>query len=185
MAVLALAVAFFAAVHLVPAVPRLKEALAARCGRAWGPLYGVAASLGLLAIILAWWAAPFAPLYEPPEWGRHVTLALMGVAFVLLGIFLFRGRLRLFLRFPLALAVVTWGIAHLFANGDAAALVLFGGLGAYGLAHFLLGWANGLRPEGEAREGHDIIAPVAGLALYVAMVQLHPLVIGVPVIGLP
>ena len=183
MGLLGLAVAFFAVVHLIPALPPLKAALASRCGRWWGPVYGAAASLGLLAIILAFRAAPFVAVYEPPAWGRMATLSLMALAFMLLGVFLFRGRLRLALRFPLAIAVMGWGTAHLFANGDGASLILFGGLALYGLAHFALGWAGGLRPEGEPRGGHDLMAPLAGLALYVAMVQLHPVIIGVPVLA--
>jgi len=183
MGLLGLAVVFFAVVHLIPAIPPLKAALADRCGRWWGPVYGTAASLGLLAIIAAFMVAPFVAVYEPPAWGRAVTLALMALAAMLLGVFAFRGRARLFLRFPLALAATVWGSAHLFANGDGASLILFGGLALYGLAHFALGWASGLRPEGEPRGGHDLMAPLAGLALYAAMAQLHPVIIGVPVLA--
>jgi len=182
MLLLALAVAFFAAVHLVPALPRLKAGLAARTGRAWGPLYGIAATLGLVLIVLAFRAAPIVPVYDPPAWGRWVTLPVMAVAFQFAGVFLFRGRLRLILRYPLAIAVFIWGVAHLFANGDARALILFGGLAAYGLAHFALGWASGVRPEGPARAGHDLMAAIAGLALYSLMVQLHPNIFGVTVL---
>jgi uncharacterized membrane protein len=185
MVLLGLAVAIFAAVHLIPAAPPLKARLAAACGPRWGLIYGLAATAGLVAIILAFRAAPFVAVYDPPAWGHLVALALMAVAFLLVGVFLFRGRLRHLMRFPLAIAVILWGIAHLFANGDLRALILFGGLTAYGLAHFGLGWANGVRPAGDARAGHDLMAPVAGLALYVAMVQLHPVLIGVPVLGLP
>jgi len=182
MLLLALAVAFFAAVHLVPAVPALKAGLVARAGRAWGPLYGVTATLGVILIIFAFRAAPIVPVYTPPDWGRWVTLPVMAVAFQFLGVFLFRGRLRLILRYPLAIAVFIWGLAHLFANGDERALILFGGLAAYGFAHFALGWMSGVRPEGPARPGHDFMAAMAGLALYGMMVQLHPNIIGVTVL---
>ncbi len=182
MLLLGLAVTFFAAVHLVPAVPAFKVGLAARAGRAWGPLYGIAATLGLVAIIFAFRAAPVVPVYAPPDWGRWVTIPVMALAFQFLGVFLFRGRLRLIVRFPLALAVFVWGVAHLFANGDERTLILFGGLAAYGIAHFALGWASGIRPEGPARPGHDFMAAMAGLALYGMMVQLHANIIGVSVL---
>lgn len=179
---LALAVAFFTVVHLAPAVPTFKAGLVARAGRAWGPLYGTAATLGVILIIFAFRAAPIVPVYTPPDWGRWVTLPVMAVAFQFAAIFLFRGRLRLILRYPLAIGVFIWGVAHLFANGDERALILFGGLGAYGLAHFVIGWASGVRPEGPARSGHDFMAAIAGVALYSLMVQLHPNIFGVTVL---
>ncbi len=181
---LALCVALFAAVHLLPTAPALKARLAAACGRAWGPLYGAAASLGLIAIILAYRASPLVAVYDPPSWGRWVTVPAMAVAFMLFGIFLFRGRARLALRYPFALAVMVWGTAHLFVNGDAAGLILFAGMALYGLAHFVLGWASGIRPEGAPRAGHDLMGPLAGLALFAIMVQLHGAIIGVPVMPL-
>ena len=84
--------------------------------------------------------------------------------------------------FPLS--VMLWGIGHLFANGDLASLILFGGLSLYGAAHLALGLAHGIRPSPEVRAGHDILSLIAGVALYIAMVQLHPVLIGVPVLTL-
>jgi uncharacterized membrane protein len=109
----------------------------------------------------------------------------MLLAFLCLGVFLFRGRLRQHLRFPLAIAVMLWGVGHLFANGDLASLILFGGLFCYAAAHLVLGLAFGIRPSPEMRAGHDILSLIVGVALYIAMVQLHPVLIGVPVLALP
>ena len=182
MIVLALGVALTALLHLVAAVPSLKSRLKARVGeRAYGPVFGIASLIGVAIIVLGWRMADFIPVYDAPEWGRHANFAFTLVAFICLGIFLFRGSLRQRLRFPLAIGVMFWAIGHLFANGDLASLILFGGLLAYAVAHFALGVANGVRPSPEVRSGHDLVSIVIGVALYGVMTQLHDVLIGVPV----
>ena len=69
-------------------------------------------------------------------------------------------------------------------NGDARSLLLFGGLMAYGLLHIGVGLAQGSRPSPEVRKGHDLLSLVMGAAFYAAMTQLHPVLIGVPVLSL-
>lgn len=184
-ALLAAAVLAFSLVHLIPAVPAAKARLQERFGRAYGPVFGIAVTGSLAMIVIGWRLSPFVPVYDPPLAARHATFALMFVAFLLLGIFLFRGRLRQRVRFPLAVAVILWSAGHLLANGDAASLVLFGGFLTYGIAHLCLGLLNGVRPSPDVRGGHDTLSLLAGTVLYIAMVQLHPMLIGVPILPLP
>jgi uncharacterized membrane protein len=186
MILLAIGVVAFAIIHLIPVIPVAKARLQAQLGeRRYGMIFGIASVATLLLIVLGWRMSDFVEVYEPPSWGRHVTFLLVAIAFILLGAFIFRGRLRQTLRFPLALAVIAWAIGHLVANGDLASLILFGGLLVYAVLHLALGFANGIRPSPEIRQGHDAIAVFIGLALYGAMIQLHPYVIGVPVLTLP
>ena len=185
MALLAAAVVAFALIHLVPAVPPVKARLQQALGPAYGPAFGIAVTAALVLIVVGWRAAGYEPVYEPPMLARQATVGLVLLAFLCLGVFLFRGRLRQHLRFPLAIAVMLWAVGHLFANGDLASLILFGGLFAYAAAHLGFGLAYGIRPSPEVRSGHDILSLIAGVALYVAMVQLHPVLIGVPVLSLP
>ena len=184
MGLLALSVILFAAWHLLPVLPAAKAKVQGALGRAYGPIYGIVSLVLLGLIVFGWRMADFVHVYDPPEAGRYVTFALVLIAFICLGIFLFRGRLRLKLRLPLALGVMAWGIGHLFANGDLASLILFGGLFAYGAAHFTLGLLSGYRPQGEARGGHDLMSVLGGIALYGLMTQLHIVLIGVPIISL-
>ena len=185
MALLAIAVLAFAIIHLVPAVPPAKARLQQALGQAYGPAFGIAATLALVLIVVGWHASGYVAVYEPPPRARQATVGIMLLAFLCLGVFLCRGRMRQQMRFPLAIAVMLWGIAHLFANGDLASLILFGGLFCYAAVHLVLGLAYGVRPSPEVRAGHDILSLVAGVALYIAMVQLHPVLIGVPVLSLP
>lgn len=188
MILLALGVVITALLHLVAAVPSLKSGLKAKVGeRAYGPVFGIASLIGIAIIVAGFYQTrqtDFINVYDPPEWGRHVNYLLTLIAFICLGIFLFRGRLRQVLRFPMAIAAIFWATGHLFANGDLASVILFGGFLVYGIAHIVIASANGVRPSGEVRQGHDLISILAGVALYGVMTQLHPVLIGVPVFQL-
>lgn len=185
MILLALGVIFTAVLHLVAAVPSLKARLKAAVGeKAYGPVFGIASLIGIVIIVLGWRASDFVPVYDPPEWGRHANFLLTLIAFILLGIFLFRGSLRQKLRFPMGYAVIFWATGHLLANGDLASLILFGGFLIYAVLHIIIGTINGVRPSPEVRSGHDLLGILAGIALYGVMAQLHGAVIGVPVFQL-
>lgn len=182
MILLAFGVILTALLHLVAAVPSLKARLKSRVGeRAYGPVFGIASLIGVVIIVLGWRMAEFVPVYDAPEWGKHANFGFTLVAFICLGIFLFRGSLRQRLRFPLAIGVIFWAVGHLFANGDLASVILFGGFLIYAVAHFALGVANDVRPTPEVRSGHDLLSIVIGVALYGVMAQLHGALIGVPV----
>ena len=182
MILLAFGVLFTALLHLVAAIPSLKSRLKAAVGeRAYGPVFGIASLLGIVIIVFGWRASDFVPVYDPPEWGGHANFLFTLVAFVCLGIFIFRGSLRQKLRFPMAFAAIFWATGHLLANGDLASLILFGGFLAYALAHLAIGLANGVRPSPDVRAGHDLLSVLIGIALYGVMAQLHGALIGVPV----
>ncbi|MEO9876287.1 MAG: NnrU family protein [Anderseniella sp.] len=173
------AVVLFAVIHLIPAFPPLKARLKDRLGKAYGMLFAVGSIVSLVLIVLGWQTADRIQVYDPPTWGFRANLALSFVAFLLIGVFLFRGKARQFLRLPLAMAVVLWASGHLLANGDQASIILFGGLLAYGATHLAAGFAQGFRPSPEVRQGHDVIALFVGVALYGVMIQMHQHVIGV------
>ncbi|HRX36628.1 MAG TPA: NnrU family protein [Aestuariivirga sp.] len=182
MILLALGVLATSLMHLVAAVPSLKSRVKAGVGeRAYGPLFGLASLVGIAIIVAGWKLSDFVAVYEPPAWGRHANFGFMLAAFLCFGIFLFRGRLRQLLRFPMGFAVIFWATGHLLANGDLASLILFGGFLLYAVAHIVIGIANGVRPSPEVRGGHDLVSLVMGVALYGVMVQLHGALIGVPV----
>jgi uncharacterized membrane protein len=185
MIVLALGVAAMAALHLVAAVPEWKQRIKARPGeRLYGPLFAIAALAALAVIVAGWRLAAFVPIYDPPAWGWIANFLLTFVGFLLFGVFLFRGKLRQTLRFPMGLAVIFWTIGHLLVNGDKASLILFGGLLLYAAAHIGIAWTQGVRPSPDVRQGHDPLALLVGAALFVVMTQLHAMLIGVPALVL-
>jgi uncharacterized membrane protein len=185
MILLGFGILLFAALHGVAAVPALKARVARRTGeKLYGPVFGIASVVALAVIVAGWRMAAFVPVYDPPAWGWHVNYLLTFAGFLCLGIFLFRGKLRQRLRFPMGLAVILWAAGHCFANGDLASVILFGGLLAASIAHIAAAAANGIRPGPETRMGHDGMSLIFGAALYGIMTQLHPALIGVPIFAL-
>ncbi len=177
MILLILGVVLLAALHL----PQSKAAIIARAGASgYGPVFGVFSILALALIVLGWRLSDFVPVYEPPAWGRHANFGFTFLAFLSLGVFLFRGKLRQVLRFPMGIAVLLWSAGHLLANGDLRSLILFGAL----LIFAILLIAIGARPSPETRGGHDLVSLVIGAALFGAMTQLHPVLTGVPILTL-
>jgi len=168
-----LAVTLFAVIHLIPAFPSLKARLKDRLGRKYGMIFAVGSTLSLILIVVGWQMADRSIVYDPPGWGFSANMALSLVAFLLLGVFLFRGRMRQILRLPLAMGVVLWSVGHLLANGDRASVILFGGLLGYSVAHLVAGFSQGFRSSPEVRQGHDVIAVFVGVALYGVMIQMH------------
>ena len=110
---------------------------------------------------------------------RHFGVRIAGfilvlLAFIAMGIFLFRGRLRQLIRWPWPLAVTLLALGHLLTVGDLAGAVLFGGLFLYGTAVLGLSWAHGVRSSPECRPGHDLLSVLSGLALFAAWHSFIP-----------
>lgn len=185
MIILAFGVVFFALLHGVAAIPRYKSHMKSRIGERWyGPVFGVASLLAIAVIVLGWRNSTFLTVYDPPSWGWYVNYGLTFIGFLCLGIFLFRGSLRQRMRFPMGLATIFWAVGHLFANGDLASLILFGGLLWVSVAHMGVAISNGIRPSPEVRIGHDGLSLIFGAALYGIMTQLHVALIGVPIFAI-
>jgi uncharacterized membrane protein len=180
--ILAIGVLLILALHALAAVPKLKAAVKLRIGeKAYGPTFGIASLFAIGVIIIGWRSSAFVAIYDPQPFGWYVNYVLTFVGFLCLGIFLFRGTLRQKLRFPMGIAVIFWATGHLFANGDLASLILFGGLLVGSFALIIVASSNGIRPTPEVRIGHDGLSLIFGAAFYGIMTQLHTALIGVPI----
>jgi uncharacterized membrane protein len=95
------------------------------------------------------------------------------------------GRIRGWLRHPLLVAIKIWALAHLLANGDAGGMLLFGSFLAWAVYDRIA-----LKRRGDLGAAPstsftraDARALIVGTIAYVAMIFLHPYLIGVAVIG--
>ena len=182
MIILAFGLCLFVVLHGVAAVPDFKTCVKSRTGEQWyGPTFGIVSVIALAVIVVGWRNSGFIAVYDPQPWGWYVNYLLTFIGFLCLGIFLFRGSLRRKLRFPMGLATIFWAIGHLFANGDLASMILFGGLLLGSIGHIVVAAANGIFPAPEVRIGHDGLSLIFGAALYGIMTQLHQALIGVPI----
>lgn len=126
-------------------------------------------------------------VWNPPTAFKHITVALMLPAIILVVASYIRGRIYTTLKHPMLTGIKLWAAAHLLANGDLGSIILFGSF---------LAWAvfdrislkrrpdSGAPPIPVGGPGNDLIAIAVGVVAYLALAfAFHPVVIGVPVVG--
>jgi uncharacterized membrane protein len=165
--------------------PAWRTALVARFGE--GPYRGLYSLVSLIGLILtvwgfgrAWQDPTF--VYAPPSWGRHVAMALMVPALILVFSSVFpAGWIKRYVNHPLLIATMLWAIAHLLANGDLAGVVLFAAFLIWAVVDRLVQPVRSAPAGIAAKPGRgDYAAIAAGLALYAALVGgLHFWLFGV------
>ena len=102
--------------------------------------YTAVSLLGLGLIVWGFGMVRETPLmlWIPPRGMRHAAALLTLVAFVLLAAaYVPRNAFKARLHHPMVLAVKTWAVAHLLANGSLAHVILFGAFLAWGVANFI------------------------------------------------
>lgn len=149
--------------------------------------------VSLLGFVLIVWgfahyrATGMWEIWTPPTALKHLTVALMLPAVILVVASYIRGRIYTRLKHPMLTGIKLWAAAHLLANGDLGSIILFGSF---------LGWAvfdrislkhradSGAPPIPVGGPSNDLIAVAVGIVAYLALAfAFHPVVIGVPVFG--
>jgi uncharacterized membrane protein len=189
--VMILGLVLFLGVHALTTQRELRARLIASTGEGGYKIgYAVVALAGLALIVWGfadYRAAGMIELWDPPKWLKHVTVALMLPAVILVVAAYIRGRIYVAVKHPMLSGVKLWAAAHLLANGDLGSIILFGSF---------LGWAvfdrislkhrtdAGGPPIPVGGVGNDVIAVAVGVVAWLALAFVfHPVVIGVPVVG--
>ncbi|MCZ6830857.1 MAG: NnrU family protein, partial [Gammaproteobacteria bacterium] len=133
-------VCLWAAIHLVPSLaPGLKSAWRGKLGEGgYKGSFTLIVLSALALIIVGWRSAQPTLIYLPPEALRTLALALMVLAFILLGASKRATRIGRIVRHPQLSGVLVWSVAHLLANGDSRSLVLFGGFAIWTVLEMIL-----------------------------------------------
>jgi uncharacterized membrane protein len=176
----------FAGTHLVSSAAR--DFRSRMIGKLGENLYkGLHAFLAIIGAVLmargfeAARAAGAMVIWSPPIFTRHIALLLLLPVFPLFFSGSANGHIKAKLKHPMLASVKLWAVAHLIANGTLPDIILFGGILAWAVAERIILKRRGA-VGGTANPSitADIIAVVAGLALYVAMLMgLHAWLIGV------
>jgi uncharacterized membrane protein len=191
LAVMIAGLVLFLGVHTLTTQRDLRGRLIASTGEGgYKAGYAMASLLGLVLIV--WGFAHYRSegmieLWTPPRALKHLTVALMLPAVILVVAAYIRGHIYTAVKHPMLSGVKLWAVAHLIANGDLGGIILFGSL---------LGWAvfdrislkrradAGGPPIPVGGWGNDLIAVAVGIVAYLALAfAFHPVVIGVPVVG--
>jgi uncharacterized membrane protein len=151
----------------------------------WRSTYSLLSIVGLVVIVQGYAAARAAPviLYVPPSWLKHAAMLLMMFVFPLLLAAYLPGRINTALKHPMLVAVKTWAVAHLLANGAVADVVLFGAVLVWAvLDRISMRWrAPRPTPLTPPSRFNDAIVVIAGLAIYAAFFfGLHTWLTGIP-----
>jgi uncharacterized membrane protein len=165
----------------------LRDKLAARLGEnGYKALFSLLSIAGFALLVWGFATAPVIQVWTPPAWTRWVAIALMLPAFIFLVAAYVPGEIKAKLKHPFLVAIKTWALAHLIANGDLASIVLFGSFLAYAVYDRITlkrrQPTSLIELPGPGSKRNDVIAVVLGTALYLAfLLWLHPLLIGRPV----
>jgi uncharacterized membrane protein len=126
-------------------------------------------------------------VWQPPNWTRHVTAALVWLAVVLVTAAYVRGVIYKKLKHPMLAGVKLWAAAHLLANGDLGGIILFGSILAWAVYDRITLKRRsdpGGPPIPAGGSTNDVIAVAVGTAVYLLLGFLfHPYVIGLTVFG--
>jgi uncharacterized membrane protein len=191
LAVMILGLVLFLGVHTLSTRRDLRARLIASWGDGGYKIgYALLAIAGLALIVWGfahYRATGWIDVWHPPKALKHLTVALMLPAVILVAAAYIRGRIYTAVKHPMLAGVKLWAAAHLIANGDLGAIILFGSF---------LGWAvfdrislkrradAGSPPIPVGGVGNDLIAVAVGIVAYLALgFAFHPVVIGVPVFG--
>jgi len=189
--VMILGLVLFLGVHTLSTRRALRARLVASTGEGGYKIgYSLLALAGLALIVWGfadYRAAGMRQLWTPPAALKHIAMALMLPAVILVVASYIRGRIYTTLKHPMLAGVKLWAAAHLLANGDLGSIILFGSF---------LAWAvfdrislkhradAGAPPIPVGGLGNDLIAVAVGVIAYLALAFVfHPVVIGVPLVG--
>lgn len=188
-----LGLVIFLGTHVFVTMRDHRAGLVARIGEL--PYRGLFSLVSIVGIVLigygfaAYRAAGPIMVWYPPVWTRHIVVALMWPASIMVAAAYIPGNIKRVLKHPMLVGVKTWAFAHLCANGDLGGIILFGSVLAWAvydritLKHRKDAGAPPI-PVGGAK--NDIIAIVVGTIIYLALgFVFHPIVIGVPAFGTP
>jgi uncharacterized membrane protein len=190
MLILFIGIVVFLGVHTLTTFRETRTSLIERFGL--GPFKGLYAVVAIAGFALIVWgffryrAEGLITLWSPPAWTQHLTIGLMWFAFVALACMNpAPSKIRGWLRHPMLVAIKIWALAHLLANGDAGGMLLFGSFLAWAVFDRIAvkkrGDVGAMRIESFTRA--DATALGVGTLAYVAMIFLHPILVGVPVFG--
>ena len=189
--VMILGLILFLGVHTLTTQRKLRAGVIGSLGEGGYKIAYTLASVAGLALV-TWGFANYRAtgwidVWYPPTAFKHITVALMLPAIILVVASYIRGRIYTTLKHPMLTGIKLWAAAHLLANGDLGSIILFGSF---------LAWAvfdrislkrradPGAPPIPVGGPGNDLIAVAVGIVAYLALAfAFHPVVIGVPVFG--
>lgn len=134
--VMILGLVLFFAAHVFTTKREARAQAIARLGEGtYKILYSVVSLAGLALIVWGFGhyrATGWIDVWYPPKAMKHITVALMLPAVILVVASYLRGRIYATLKHPMLAGIKLWAAAHLLANGDLGSIILFGSFLGWG-----------------------------------------------------
>jgi len=184
MLTLALGLALFLGIHLLPVTPSWREAVALRLGdKPYRGMFSLVSLVGLVLIVVGYRVAgPGAQLFAPMPAAIAVAPVAMVIAFILFAVANMRTHLRRTFAHPMLYGTLIWSGVHLAANGDARGTLLFGAFFVWALVDLVSVVRRRAVRAFEPSARQDVIAIVAGVAVALVVMTFHRLLFGVAVV---
>jgi uncharacterized membrane protein len=191
LAVEILGLVIFLGAHVFVTRRNERAALVAKIGEwSYRGLFSLVSIIGLALIVYGfahYRATGVVTVWNPPAWTRHIVIALMWPASIMIAAAYIPGNIKRVLKHPLLVAIKTWAFAHLCANGDLGGIILFGSVLAWAV-YDRISLKHRTDPGGpsipDGGVKNDVIAVIVGTIIYLALgFVFHPVAIGLPVFG--
>src|SRR6266850_7487350 len=170
---MSLGLVLFLGVHTLTTQREVRARVIASAGEGGYKIgYSLVSAAGLVLIVWGfahYRATGWIDVWVPPTALKHLAVALMLPAVILVVASYIRGRIYTTLKHPMLTGVKLWAAAHLLANGDLGSIILFGSFLAWALFDRI---SLKRRPDAGAPPipvggpGNDLIAIAVGVVAY-------------------
>jgi len=190
MLLLLIGILLFIGTHSIAMSPKLHARLVGTVGvGVYKGLYSFVSLIGLIILVVgfsAYRAEGLIQIWSPPTAFKHLNSLFMLVSFIALAAaYSPGGYIKMRLKHPMLVAVKAWALGHFLANGDLGGMILFSAMLAWAVVDRIsFKWRPVVMVDLPApRVVGDIFAVVVGFVAFIAMILLHPILIGVSVMG--
>jgi uncharacterized membrane protein len=190
MVLLLIGILLFIGTHSIAISPTLHGRLVVTLGATiYKGIYSFVSLIALVVLVVgfgSYRAEGMIQVWSPPIAFRHVNSVFMLVAFISLSAaYSPLGYIKLRLKHPMLVAVKAWALGHFLANGDLGGMILFGTMLTWAVVDRIsYKWRPVVTVDRPAPLVlGDIIALAVGFITFIAMILLHPILIGVSVMG--
>lgn len=178
-------IVLFLGIHLVPAMPALRDRMIARFGpNGYKGGFSLVSLAGLILIVVGYARAnPGAQLFPPLPLAVSLAPFAMIVAFILFAAANMPTHLRATLKHPMLTGLMIWSAVHLLANGDARGTLLFGAVLAYAVIDLVSAVRRHAVKTFVPRVRADVISVVAGTMVALLVMTFHRVLFGPAVVS--
>lgn len=181
METLVIGLILFFVVHVIPLKPQLRRRIVDRIGvAAYKGLFSLLSLIGFYFIISGKAQAPIIAIWTPPVWSLWLTIVMMFFAIALVAAAYIPSNIKRVLANPMLWGVLTWSIAHLLTNGDAASMLLFGSFAVFAFISIIVSPAKPQTSNDEMATktlsfslSKDITLIALSIVIYTSIIALH------------